>query len=282
MTRPCGEPYHLRLGRVVIALTSPEPDFAGFLAHYFGRPSDPGSATVSLEVQVAPDDHPCPVPNSLLLTKTVRNGEIDIDHGLIHGHWDQGRGQGRLTVRSTLLRGQMMRVFEQLLYQVFHSAAQRLDYRASLIHAAGVVRAGRGYLFVGPSGAGKSTVARLSTAHRVLNDEMNLVELDEDGGVTLVGTPFNAFFTDKVEGRAPLAAILLLEQAPEHGLAPAAVARAAADLAAQVAPPVGLGDEAPAGTRAAMLDAALAILARVPVHVLRFRQDAGFWDVVPD
>lgn len=281
MTRPSGKPYHLRLGRVVIALTSPEPDFGGFLAHYFGRPSDPGPATVQLEVVVARDDHPCPVPNSLLVTKTVRGGDIDIDHGLVRGHWDQARGRGRLTVRSTLLRGQMMRVFEQLLYQVFHSAAQRLDYRAALIHAAGVVRAGRGYLFVGPSGAGKSTVARLSAAHSVLNDEMNLVELDEDGGVTLVGTPFNAFFTAKVEGRAPLAAILLLEQAPEHGLLPVATARAAADLAAQVAPPVGLGDEAPPGTRTAMLDSALAILARVPAHVLRFRQDAGFWEVVP-
>ncbi len=281
MTHAPSDPYHLRLGRAVIAVSSPEPDFAGFLAHYFGRPSDPGPATVSLEVLVARDDQPCPVPNSLLLTKTVTGAEIDIDGGLVRGHWDQARGRGRVTVRSTLLRGQMMRVFEQLLYQVFHSAAQRLGYRAALVHAAGVVRAGRGYLFVGPSGAGKSTVARLSAAHSVLNDEMNLVELDDDGGVTLVGTPFNAFFTAKVEGRAPLAAILLLEQAPEHSLLPAAAARAAADLAAQVAPPVGLGDAVPVSTRAAMLDSALAILARVPAHVLRFRQDAGFWQVVP-
>jgi hypothetical protein len=123
-------------------------------------------------------------------------------------------------------------------------------------------------------------VAELSRGHAVLNDEMNLVEWD-GAGATLVGTPFNAFFAGKTEGQAPLAAVLLLEQAPRHALLPAGPARAAADLAAQVAPPVGLGDPAPPAVRVEMLTAALAILERVPAHVLRFRRDAGFWDLVP-
>ncbi|MBE0566841.1 MAG: hypothetical protein IH621_12825, partial [Krumholzibacteria bacterium] len=220
MTAQDHEPYRLRLGRVVIGLTSPEAGFAGFLAHYFGRPPDPGPATISVDVAIAADPHPCPVPNSLLLTKTVTGGRFDIDGGLIHGRWDETTGHGALTVRSTLLRGQMMRVFEQLIYQMFHSAAHRTAYPAALVHAAGVVRDGRGYLFVGPSGAGKSTVAELSRGHAVLNDEMNLVEWD-GAGATLVGTPFNAFFTGKSEGSAPLAAVLLLEQAPRHALLPA-------------------------------------------------------------
>ncbi|MFO7607784.1 MAG: hypothetical protein R6X35_01115 [Candidatus Krumholzibacteriia bacterium] len=280
MTAPDHEPYRLRLGRVVLELSSPEPGFAAFLAHYFGRPTDPGPATVVLEVTIAPDREPCPVPNSLLMTKTVDGDRFDIDHGLIRGRWDEGAGRGAVTVRSTLLRGQMMRIFEQLLYQLFHAAARRAGYHAALVHAAGVVRDGRGYLFVGPSGAGKSTVAGLSRSHAVLNDEMNLVEWD-DRGATLIGTPFNPFFTGKSEGRAPLAAVLLLEQAPEHRLLPALPARAAADLSAQVAPPVGLGDPAPPSVRAGMLALALEILARAPAHVLRFRPDAGFWDVVP-
>ncbi len=251
-----------------------------FLAHYFGRPTDPGPATVSVDVALARDEHPCPVPNSLLLTKTVDGDRFDIDHGLIHGRWDEAAGRGEVTVRSTLLRGQMMRVFEQLVYQMFHSAARRLGYRAALVHAAGVVRDGRGYLFVGPSGAGKSTVASLSAVHHVLNDEMNLVELDGHPPV-LVGTPFNAFFPDKRGGAAPLAAILLLEQAPAHALLPAAPARAVADLAAQVAPPVGLGDAATLTVHDAMLTAAMALLEQVPAYVLQFRRDPGFWDVVP-
>jgi len=273
-------PFRLRLGRAVIELTSPEPGFGDFLAHYFGRPSDPGPATISVAVALARDERPCPVPNSLLLTKTVDGDRFDIAGGLIRGRWDEAAGRGEVTVRSTLLRGRMMRIFEQLVYQMFHSAARRLGYRAALVHAAGVVRDGRGYVFVGPSGAGKSTVAALSAAHQVLNDEMNLVELDARPPV-LVGTPFNAFFSGKSPGRAPLAAVLLLEQANEHALLPAEPARAAADLAAQVAPPVGLGDAAPPAVHDAMLTAAVTLLDQVPAYVLRFRPDEGFWDLVP-
>jgi hypothetical protein len=272
--------YRLRLGRVVIEMTSGEPGFCDFLARYFGRPNDPGPATISVDIAIARDAEPCPVPNSLLLTKVVDGGAFDIDDGLIRGVWDQEQGRGRVTVRSTLLRGQMMRIFEQLVYQMFHSAARRAGYRAALIHAAGVMRGGRGYLFVGPSGAGKSTVAGLSAAHAVLNDEMNLVEW-QDGRLRLIGTPFNAFFTDKVAGDAFLETVLLLEQAPEHALAPAGPARAATDLAAQVAPPVGLGDVPDGSTRAAMLEVAVGMMDLVPVQVMRFRKDAGFWDLLP-
>ena len=274
------ETYNLRVGRAVLGLAGTGPGFAAFLARYFGRPSDPGPATVTVVVRVARDERPCRVPNSLLLTKTVAGDTFAIADGLVSGRWDEAAGHGEITVRSTLMRGQMMRVFEQLLYQLFHSAARRLDYRAALVHAAGVVRAGRGYLFVGPSGAGKSTVATLSAGCAVLNDEMNLVELADDGAV-LVGTPFNGFFPGKTAGTAPLTAVLLLEQAPEHRLLAADPARAAADLAAQVTPPVALGDAVPPQVRLAMVDAALAILDRAPAHVLRFRRDAGFWSVVP-
>lgn len=272
--------YRLRLGRAVIGLTGSEPGFDGFLAQYFGCPSDPGPATITVGITLDRDPGPCPVPNSLLLTKSVDGDRFTIDGGLIRGRWDEAAGRGEVTVRSTLLRGRMMRIFEQFVYQMFHSAARRLSYRAALVHAAGVVRDGRGYLFVGPSGAGKSTVAALSAMHLVLNDEMNLVELDERPP-RLVGTPFNAFFPGKRPGAAPLAAVLLLEQAAEHALLPAEPARAAADLAAQVAPPVGLGDPAPPGIHDAMLTAAMSLLERVPAHVLRFRPDAGFWDLVP-
>jgi len=272
--------YGLRLGRVVIGLTSPEPGFADFLAHYFAVPSDPAPPTITVEVRIARDTEPRAVPNSLLLTKRVDTAGFDIADGLVRGRFDAAAGRGSVLVRSTLMRGQMMRVFEQLIYQMFHSARRAADYDALLVHSAGVVRAGRGYLFVGPSEAGKSTVAELSRQHEVLNDEMNLVEFGPDGPV-LVGTPFNAFFPGKVPGRAPLAAILLLEQAPAHGLVDADPAAAAAELAAQVAPPVGLEEEAAPATPALMLDLAARLLGQCPARRLRFRRDPGFWDVLP-
>lgn len=280
MTTARSATYALRLGQVVIGLSSPESGFAEFLAQYFGVPSDPAPPTITVEVGIARDDEPCAVPNSLLLTKRVDGDGFDIADGLVRGRFDAAAGRGEVVVRSTLLRGQMMRVFEQLIYQMFHSARRAADYDALLVHSAGVVRAGRGYLFVGPSEAGKSTVAALSREHEVLNDEMNLVEFRADGPV-LVGTPFNAFFPGKVPGRAPLAEILLLEQAPQHALADADPATAAAELAAQVAPPVGLEDAAPPTIPALMLELAARLLEQRPARRLRFRRDPGFWEVMP-
>ncbi len=86
-----------------------------------------------------------------------------------------------------------MRILEQIFYQAFWSARRAAGLDAFLIHSSAVIVDGRGFLFVGPSEAGKSTVARLSAAHHVLGDEMNLVR-SSGAGLTLVGTIFNGLF----------------------------------------------------------------------------------------
>jgi hypothetical protein len=278
--RRADETYGLALGDVVIALRCPAQGFARFLAGYFDRPSDNRAPALAVDLEIVHDETPCPVPNSLLLTKRADGDGFDIADGLIRGQCDAAAGHARVALRSTLLEGRMMRIFEQLIYQMFHTAARRVGDPALLVHAAGVARDGRGHLFVGPSGAGKSTVAALSRDHHVLNDEMNLVAWDGDVP-WLVGTPFNGFFRDKRAGRWPLADVLLLEQGDGHRLEDAAPAEAAMRLAAEIVPPVGLEDIPAPATPTAMLDRALALLARVPVHRLVFRRDAGFWEVVP-
>jgi hypothetical protein len=271
--------YRLRVGEVVLGLDCPDADYADSLAEYFAQASDPAEPTVRLELEPVSGGARPAIPNSLILAKTLRPDGFDIADGLISGRYDAGAGAGELRVDRVLTGGLLTRVFEQILYQAWHSGRARLGYDACLVHSAGVVRDGRGFLFVGPSEAGKSTVADLSGADTVLNDEMNIVEFRPEGP-WLVGTPFNGHYRAKRAGAAPLAAILLLAHGPRHELQPVGAGAAAATVAGQVTPPVGLDEAAAPATSLAMLDLATRLVQSAPVRRLVFLPDGGFWPLL--
>ncbi len=266
---------------MVLGLICPDEDFAASMAVYFAGESDPAEPHVRLDLSLVTHDEDPPVPNSLIITKVLKQDGFDIADGLIHGRFDPATGVGELHVKTILTNGLMTRVFEQILYQAWHSARRRAGYDACLVHSAGVIVDGRGYLFVGASEAGKTTVARLSQDRIVVNDEMNVIEFGPEGP-RLVGTPFNGHFRDKQPGEAPLAAILLLAHGPEHTLETVGSGEAASTIAGQVAPPVGLEDIAGTQTRLDMLDVGARLVRSAPVRRLNFRPDAGFWPLLTE
>ncbi len=279
--------YRLDVGGAVIALRCPQPGLAEGLAAWFGLVSSPQPADVTLTVEViAHDDAPC-FPRSLLTTKRLlprgagdSAQPFDIADGLIRGRYDAAAGAGEVQVKAALLQGHHPRIFEQLLYQAHRSALRRREQTAWLVHSSAVIAGGRGYLFVGPSGAGKSTVAQLSAAHHVLGDEMNLLLPRPGGGWDVAGTPFNGLFRAKRPGRAPLAAVLLLEHGPAPELRDPEPAEAVAALAAEIVPPVGLDEGPGPGTLPAMVETAHAVAAQTALKVLRFAPDPGFWPLL--
>jgi len=273
--------FRLRVGEVVIGLHCPDAPFARAMADYFAQVSDPALPHIQLDLHLVPHAEKPDVPNSLILYKTLRSGEFDVADGLIRGRYDPATGTGELHVKTILTNGQMTRVFEQILYQAFHSARRRAGYDACLVHSAGVVAAGEGYLFVGPSEAGKTTIANLSSDHLVLNDEMNLVEFHADG-LRLVGTPFNGHFRAKEPGAAPLRALLLLDKGRAHALHSVGVGEAAGAVATQIAPPVGLDETAGDETPQSMIDCGTRIVTSTTVRRLTFTPDAGFWPVLTE
>jgi hypothetical protein len=79
-----------------------------------------------------------------------------------------------------------------------------------LIHAAGLEKNGRGYLFTGPSDSGKTTVARTARGVRVLNDELVAVK-KVSGGYRVFSTPFKGDFTGRIAAiDAPLERLFFL------------------------------------------------------------------------
>lgn len=148
-----------------------------------------------------------------------------------------------------------------------------------LLHGAGVVLAdGAGYLFAGPSGAGKTTVAGLAEGLGLVLSDENVAARLVGHGAVLWSTPFWGHSTPpervrRINCRAPLARIFILEHAAEFALTALRPAAAVAAL---------LSTEKVATERVASADAWLAIAGRlaatVPIYRLGFRPTPELWD----
>jgi hypothetical protein len=103
----------------------------------------------------------------------------------LHLHLASKEGTIELPRRQSLSPVQWRNVLRVLYFYAF------LEKGGLLLHASGLVRHGRAYLFPGVSDAGKTTIVRQSPGMPVLSDEVVAVELHRNGGnVTAYGTPF--------------------------------------------------------------------------------------------
>lgn len=92
-----------------------------------------------------------------------------------------------------------------------------------LLHGAAMVRHGQGLALSGRSGAGKTTASRVAAGHALVLTDENLVLSLAGPQPMLLSTPFWGASTpremiQRVNVRAPLRALLLLEHGPEFRL----------------------------------------------------------------
>ena len=149
-----------------------------------------------------------------------------------------------------------------------------------LLHASGIVLDGAGYVFTGASGRGKTTVSRLAAGRaEVLTDENVIIRLGA-AGAELCSTPFWGHSTPselvhRVNRRAPLAAVCILEHAPDFRLDRLGSAEAVMALLTTEKVATERADSA-----AAWLAVAERLIARTPVYRLGFRPTPELWDFV--
>lgn len=94
-------------------------------------------------------------------------------------------------------------------------------YKKSLaLHSAGIVKDGKGYLFLGDGGAGKSTVCRLSQGCRILHDDMVKVANNTRPN------RFEIYSTDNPLQKAELNNIFFLKKSKKNKLIKLSAAKA--------------------------------------------------------
>lgn len=151
-----------------------------------------------------------------------------------------------------------------------------LETDGFLLHSAGLVKDGKGYLFLGESGAGKSTVSRISAPFAsVLSDDLALARLTDDGAV-VQGTPFyGEFGTAGADLTAPLHGLFFLRQHGANERVPLTPSEALPRFMRSI---LFFGEDR-AATQT-VLDLALGFCRRVPCYELRFLPDPSFWSAV--
>ncbi|MEW5985953.1 MAG: hypothetical protein AB1791_04910 [Chloroflexota bacterium] len=213
-----------------------------------------------------------PEPGPWIIESNYQDNYLRYRSYLEQGEVDLAAGQGWLELNPTAEIENFLRVVYAWLC---------LHHGGLLLHAAGVVRDGYGYVFFGPSGAGKTTTSRLAAQQAtVLSDDLVILRRHPTlGDYWLHGVPFRGEMTGepRVNEQAPLKGIFRLRQDNRHYLEPLPRAAAVAELVAA----------SPFVVRDLALSQELMVVCHrlaqsVSLQQLHFRRDDGFWKVIDD
>lgn len=155
-------------------------------------------------------------------------------------------------------------------------AVEAYETGGLLIHAAGIVRDGRAFVFLGPSGVGKTTVSRLSRQDIILNDDMILLMPDGERWIAHP-TPFwnPTQVKPNAQASAPLFVFLRLKQDTKTFVEDTSPGYALGELIACI--PVIASD--PDRSRSIIARCG-DILSCIPFQDLHFQKDDTFWKVI--
>ena len=227
------------------------------------------SAAFSVRVQMIPGDPYIPLEagKTWQVCSTVVAGRLDFESHFEKGWADWTTGQGELVMRPDGDPENFLRV----LY-AWHCLAEG----SLLVHAAAVIREGRGYVFFGPSGNGKTTISRLSLDNTVLSDDLVIIKKQGET-YRVLGVPFRGDFVEgpRTNAAADLRGIFALAKDSAHYVTELTKAEAIARLSACV--PFVMGQPA---NIARVTQVCADLAARVPIRKLHFRRDGGFWEVL--
>lgn len=242
-------------------LVCSDPAFAGVLRDRYAGFLSPRPPELTVEVEIGSVTSAVSEVGSLYARVGGDRRRITVEGLDFRGIFDEERQRGRI------VQPPEPSPLETLLTAVY--AARMLREGGCVLHAAAIVSDGAAFVFYGPSGSGKTTVAEL-VGQDIITDEITVLR-PAGAGWTVSSVPWRG-----TPLTAPLGAFCRLRQSLTTGFRPLAPARAVQSLldCAFFARPD--GDEVQA-----FLDAAAAMVSRVPVWEMRFRPDLEFWAVLP-
>ncbi|MCS6907752.1 MAG: hypothetical protein RML93_07720 [Anaerolineales bacterium] len=255
--------FCVSLGPFSIGLATNERKFTERLAAYYRQFLTDEAPILSLRVSLLEGDAEVP------LMPKVSPHRIEFDQSGYQGVVDW---RARTAYLSLGVKNPLFGV-DYFLRLVGALAAESIG--GLMVHAAGVEREGKAYLFLGHSGAGKTTTARNSPPGSVLNDD--LIVLYRSGERWFAAaTPFhNPTQNRPRQGCAPLAVLLYLVKDVRVYLEPTSSAHALAEMLACI--PILTLEPFYAKS---FLERCQDILRSVPYYRLHLLPDASYWEVV--
>lgn len=146
------------------------------------------------------------------------------------------------------------------------------DREGLLIHAAGLIQRGRGFLFAGKSGSGKSTLTRWVGREKALSDELTALRFDGKAP-SIYSTPFwGELSRGKDSRQAPLAAVCFLGQGANNLVTRLSTADAFRSLLGTVL----WFDPSPRAT-ARVIECAARVAGSVPCLSFAWKKDSDPW-----
>lgn len=168
--------------------------------------------------------------------------------------------------------------------QPFEGSVGEVIFRTSIlfqkgivVHASAIEYEGKGIIFSAPSGTGKSTHANLWVEHKsaiILNGDRPALRIINDE-VNVYGTPWSGTSHQYVNKKAPLKAIVLLEQSPINEIEKLSSEQAVRLLVARCYLPY--FDEQ---LMSLALDNIGCIIKKIPVYLLKCRPDIEAVEIV--
>ncbi len=208
-------------------------------------------------------------PNSTWISNVSLEGDM------LYYESYRERGEMNLITRQAMIELAPSADIENFLRVIYAWLCLRHD--SLLLHAAGVVKDGAGYVFFGPSGAGKSTTASLSAeVATILSDDIVIVRKREDG-YYLCGVPFFGELSHFPPRNmsVPLKGIYRLQQDVWSHVEPLTIVLAIAELGASA--PFIVQHSALSSD---LLTTCYHLAQHVPVRELYFNRTPEFWKVI--
>jgi len=192
----------LSIGEISVLVLSENREFmAQTEERYASFISRERTPLLKIEVNILPQER---TPN---LAAEMERPEVVFDHGRERGTfaWPGLSGEIDLVSSKAKMSCTLSPIALNSFLRFVYSLVL-LKEAGFLVHASGLIRNQKGYIFPGKSGAGKTTLARLSPRATLLSDDIPLVKIVDTP--LIFGTPF---WGDLVVGgektSAPLAGI---------------------------------------------------------------------------
>jgi hypothetical protein len=172
--------------------------------------------------------------------------------------------------------------FLPVLLSVFYflERVQNAEYRNVFLHAAGIIKDEKGYIFAGPSQSGKSTICEFSMPQStVINDELVLMS-KRYGRFWLLNSPIKGKVYKSIPHKEKIKAIFVLKQDQEDVVTKIEGSEAVTKLL-----PCIVFDEcfrflSEFEYMAERFKLACAIASEVPTYELYFKKGNRFWDSI--